>query len=393
MAGLMIDYTRKHLGFYEVEGKIYRNKVMALQASKPGHWPKWNFNHDVFGKFDWKTEPIEGLFDLYKQRAQQLRQKYDRLILFYSGGIDSTCMLRTFVENNIKLDLIVSYGSFGFYDWKNQKRNQEIQHVAIPEIKKILNDHNYHCPYVLIDDWHLFKKFQDESWVFSTSSSSVRPETYVYNFYHTDPIIQKIMEQGSTAILRGMDKPKLIYEEDTKKWSLRFLDKQAGGADTSGLSNEINKWYNIEYFYWTRDLPKLLSKQAHIIKNFFQKNNDQKLIRSLFSIGEWGDSKIDYNDWIDPLIYSRYLTQQPGQKRNYFTMGKSPFINATVKDIDFFEHGDQHNIDVWNNGVDYILETIDHSFMDGYDQKNKISRATFISKGFTGIWSYPYYLN
>ena len=34
MAGLMIDYTRKHLGFYEEEGKNNRNNFMALQASK-----------------------------------------------------------------------------------------------------------------------------------------------------------------------------------------------------------------------------------------------------------------------------------------------------------------------------------------------------------------------
>jgi diphthamide synthase (EF-2-diphthine--ammonia ligase) len=35
-----------------------------------------------------------------------LRDKYDYLILYYSGGSDSWTVLNTFLENNIKLDCV-----------------------------------------------------------------------------------------------------------------------------------------------------------------------------------------------------------------------------------------------------------------------------------------------
>lgn len=59
-------------------------------------WEK--FNRTQLGKI-----PLE---DLYKERALQLRNKYDYLVLHYSGGSDSHNILHTFIKNNIKLDEI-----------------------------------------------------------------------------------------------------------------------------------------------------------------------------------------------------------------------------------------------------------------------------------------------
>jgi len=386
---------RSHLGHYEVDNKIYSSKILATQNCKKGEWPRWVFNHDVFSKFNWKQEPTEDLYELYKQRAWQLRQQYDKLILFYSGGIDSSVVLKTFVENKIPLDLIVSYGSFNFNYWKTLQRNQEIDRVAIPEIKKILNYYKLDTPYVLIDDWHLFDNFKDESWIFNASPSSFRPETYVFNFYHTHPEIQKMMSKGKTAIIRGMDKPKLLCEEQENgnKWSLVFLDAQAGGAEASGLSEKINSWYDVEYFYWARNFPKILCKQSHIIKNYFEQKKDITLIRSLFSKGTWGDSKINYNNWIDPLIYGKYLNQEPGENRKYFSLGKWKVKNSGPKDFEFFIHGNEKAKTYWKKGMEYIVDNVDHFYMDGFDGHKRVDLKTFIEKGFTGIYSDPYYLN
>jgi len=49
----------------------------------------------------------ESLDFLYALRARQLREKYDYLVLYFSGGADSTNILKTFIDNNIFLDEIV----------------------------------------------------------------------------------------------------------------------------------------------------------------------------------------------------------------------------------------------------------------------------------------------
>ena len=87
--------------------KIY-NKTEALSfASKFNCDVKWMFNHSVYGNIDW-TVPIETpLKELYRIRAQQIRDKYDHIILHYSGGQDSNNMLHSFIDNNIRLDKIV----------------------------------------------------------------------------------------------------------------------------------------------------------------------------------------------------------------------------------------------------------------------------------------------
>ena len=43
---------------------------------------------------------------MYVERCNQLRDKYDYLVLHYSGGSDSHNILHTFLTNNIKLDEI-----------------------------------------------------------------------------------------------------------------------------------------------------------------------------------------------------------------------------------------------------------------------------------------------
>lgn len=385
--------TRKHLGHYEVNGNIYRNKTMALSVCKDGHYPHWNFNEDVFDKVDWKTEPTDDLYEIYKQRALQLRAKYDYLILYFSGGIDSTTVLRSFVDNNIPLDAVIAYGRHINND-VGKKSNPEIANAAVPYIKRLEKSMNIKIPFIMLDDWDLFKNYTDESWIYTGNGGTLSPETYIYNFHADAPQIQDILSKGKTALIRGVDKPRLRYDKSTDKWAFQLLDKQTGGFHTSGLSEYRNTWYEVEYFFWTRDMPKLLVKQAHIIKNYFTQKNDPVLRDQLFSNLVEGFRHTEYYKWIDPLVYGRYIPGQlPGQSRTYFSMLKSSVVNAMDKDQVFLQLGDKQNVDVWKRGIQFVHDSIDHRFMDGKNSEGWVSLESFIKNGFTGSWSKPYYLN
>jgi hypothetical protein len=91
-------------GYYKVgEYKTYSKLDAILLHEKTGIHPTWHFNDEVFSSHNWATEPPESLDELYRIRAEQIRARYDYIVVFYSGGADSTNILQTFLKNNIKI--------------------------------------------------------------------------------------------------------------------------------------------------------------------------------------------------------------------------------------------------------------------------------------------------
>jgi hypothetical protein len=99
-------------GHYLVKDKKFQNKIEALRYAS--QFPelkdsdiKYLWNHDVWNNFDKSLLGKISLKELYRERAQQIKDQYDYLILYYSGGSDSHNILRTFLDNKIKLDEVV----------------------------------------------------------------------------------------------------------------------------------------------------------------------------------------------------------------------------------------------------------------------------------------------
>ena len=94
----MLNHRQSKFGYYQV-GELLTtfSKVEALGWSQRFNQPvQYRFNDLVFDSYNWTVEPAESLVQLYQRRAQQIREKYDYLVLFYSGGADSHNMLQSF---------------------------------------------------------------------------------------------------------------------------------------------------------------------------------------------------------------------------------------------------------------------------------------------------------
>lgn len=92
-------------GYYHVGDKFYHNKVNALiEASRTKQKIGWNFNYDIYSAQAKRPRMPVTLPQLYRERALQLRDQYDYLIIAFSGGSDSDTVLKTFLNNNIKID-------------------------------------------------------------------------------------------------------------------------------------------------------------------------------------------------------------------------------------------------------------------------------------------------
>jgi hypothetical protein len=94
-------------GYWQVGDQKFINKYQALvHATKTNNYIHFRYFDDVWQNFDRSLIGKYSLKELYKQRAQQLRDSYDYLILYFSGGADSYNVLRSFLDNGIHLDEI-----------------------------------------------------------------------------------------------------------------------------------------------------------------------------------------------------------------------------------------------------------------------------------------------
>ena len=97
--------NKDRYGFYTVGDHKTYSKLEAIELSGKFKKPvEWKFNQVEFENFNWTVEPPGSLEFWYKQRAQEIRNKYDYIVIWYSGGADSHNVLMSFVRNNIFVD-------------------------------------------------------------------------------------------------------------------------------------------------------------------------------------------------------------------------------------------------------------------------------------------------
>jgi hypothetical protein len=279
--------NKDRLGYYQVGFKKFYNKTLALlENHRTGYEVEWVFNNDVYGKIDWAV-PIEThLSVLYKQRAQQLRDKYDYLALQYSGGADSNNVLHAFIDNDIFLDEIVMQlpeldrKNFNNQDTTERNVNGEIDFEATPHLQKYkdkihpntrIRYQDYSKPLLELlthDDW--FEKTPTGSNMCLTGVA--RQITQV-----SDPEILKLAYQGKTVgLIQGVDKPLVYFAGNHYYAYFSDLNAMHNAPAELNLQEIFSKFYCTEFFYWTPDMPEIVVKQAQLIKQFAESNPHAK---------------------------------------------------------------------------------------------------------------------
>jgi hypothetical protein len=266
MDGLLDRY-----GYYVVAGKRYYNKLQAFkEAFSRGYHPHWYFHEDAFSSADWEQEPEETLGYLYLQRAKQLREKYQTLILSFSGGSDSSTVADTFVYNHIRLDYLLNRSVADLLKRRDADSDESNMHnesifSAYPQYKeyiKIQHDLKFvswNYAEQMINFWKAYKE--------------INP--YEYNNYSPNLIIKdNILElfnehKEHCCVIHAIDKPILFYIND--RFYLCFMDEFLHQQIPSSVNHAKNQ-ISTECFFWSKDNIKLLVKQGHILKRFFKTN-------------------------------------------------------------------------------------------------------------------------
>ena len=270
---------KNRLGYYSVGTYCTYSKVDAIEVSnKTGEQVEWHFNDEIFDHVNWQHEPESSLWDLYTIRAQQLREKYDYLVLMYSGGADSHNILNVFVRNNIHLDEIAQYTNISVTGEKDNFWNAEVFNVAAPVTAAVIDKYKLATKHRLIDLSEqlttLDKQMPDiDDWVYQKNSNLSINARVLTNIKHTCPEYLELMHKGkNVCFIWGAEKPPFANTFNPDAPDILYPAAQFRDSFDSCFNIvdqiENNTWINDEMFYWSPSCPELVVKQVHIVRKF-----------------------------------------------------------------------------------------------------------------------------
>jgi len=377
----------KKRGFWQVGQKCFFNKIECLKYANKicNNQIRFHLFDEIYNSFDWKKEINDSIDDIYKQRAIQLRDNYRYLALAISGGADSTNMLMSFLKNNIKVDEIICsfpikaiekyIKNFDPRDDDPKNYMFEYTHAAYPLIKYV----NTYYPGIKITvldyiDETLEIIKNNEFHKFSQSGVLLSVATgWQYS------IFSHLKNKNKAAIVYGIDKPRIRFNRENKKFESFFIDING----VYGHFDELNFEYvpQVEYFYYTPDMPQIVIKQSQLIKQYIEnillsKNiyqckdlcleNPQgnKNLKIVFNVHSDPIKKILYKDWNTEVFQVKKIFSMYYSEVGYWFY-KDNYIDDKIKKY----HQGQLN---------EILHGVNYNFLT-FDSTNRPSQLKVIS--------------
>lgn len=341
----------KNTGFYSVGSKNFFSKLEAIKHSIENKLPiKWLFHNEIWEKFSKEklhTLGAESLDSIYKQRAIQLREKYDYLILNYSGGADSHNVLMTFLNNNIRLDEIyVQYSH-------RVDRNLYVPNKDDLQASNIFSEFDYCIEPVLHEVKNLFPNvkitFGD---IFEENYLSLYNDNIITNYHgHYNgsfeilrqsvysSTIDNLTDKGKkVADIFGIDKPNILFKDN--KFFIFFADN----ITSVGSKTYLNKDISSELFYWAPDFPSIVFEQAFKLYTYFCSN--KKLLNEISkeSYYEFNPNRIDWlRELTIDLIYSTWDYKfQVRKPENFNIFGRTRDIAYIKENTKFKNYLERH---------------------------------------------------
>jgi len=358
-------HNNPKLGYYRVGQEIFYSKPAAfIRATETKQIPEWRFNTVGFARVDWTVEPATNLRELYRQRAQQLRDRYDYIRIECSGGGDSTTAVFAFLLNDIHLDEIVfRYPKKGENGVTNDAFNtnanntlSEFQFAAQPLLnwvktkfpKTVVRIHDFS------ENMLNEESTRDESWVFQTQHWFQPAHHDKYNQFAVAEHRALADSGRSICVLLGIDKPRLALINGD--WYTYFTDVQGSAAhpvvgDYTNITNE--------YFYWTPDFPEIVMKQSHMIKTWFELPQNQHLLHlvKLLSVGNVVAHRTTYEHIAKSIIYPDYdlATWQTNKPTNSFYNEMDTWFYKNFRETRLYS--------AWEAGLAYLVNKIDPALL------------------------------
>lgn len=354
----------KELGYYTCDGIDFSSKVNALLHGKAVNKPvNWIFNNLQFDTHDWLTEPEETLDQLYDKRARELREKYDYLILSFSGGSDTNNILEAFIRQNLHIDEIVTNHlssatkkttvlNPNIKDSWNFAAEHELQ--AVPRLQYIKNKLPKTKITVLdVSDIVLnsMSTFDDVDWVMGRNDHLSIGQLFRYNYHHFSEMRKQFDKNLKIAIIVGLDKPKTKIVNN--KFYIFFSDTTANITTINDFNDDYTN-IKTELFYWSPSSLPMLCKQGHVIKRWLEENPQMQYAWVLKPgvMNGYEMSRLVHEKVLRSVIYTTWNEQ-------WFQTNKSTQWWHT--EFDTWFRNDPNFVkeyDLWKRGIDYLAQKL-----------------------------------
>jgi hypothetical protein len=347
---------------------IYYNKLQTIieAQSRNSYDIRFYYHDNIFGSHDWKNEPQSNIEDLYMERALQLRQKYDYLILLYSGGSDSSNALKVFLKNNIKIDEVAYW--YSSYDLQNNLANSEVLNAGSELLNSIIIING-----IKVSKMDMKPQFEkgimpNIEW-FMTSEPSLSLEQLCKPkliFENSDWL--KKSEKNKVGVIIGLEKPRIWFENGV--WYSAFLD--VTNAYNFGNSYNSISPISLEPFYVSPDSPLVTIKQSHLVKNYINKTYTLEFIEKNFN----NDGNFNGGEYFSAVRAACY----PYWSDKTFSLGKEKSI-LKEKNRWIWDSNSDFATEYFT-GLEWISNNVDPYFINGNN----------IHNGLVGTWSKRYLL-
>lgn len=359
----MIARINKKLGYYVCDGIEFESKIKACMHSLVVKKDvEWVFNDFDFGLYDWTNEPLESLDQLYDKRSRELREKYDYLILSYSGGADSHNILMSFIRQGLHIDEIIintlekGWKKFTVLDSSNVSsfnsgaehylqclpRLKEVEHL-IPKTKITICDLTDHVYDSLL-------KVGDASWVLEKREALNPIGITRFNYVYFDEVKKRFDKEKKIGLVLGVEKPKSAIHKG--KFYFRFNDR---AANMVTIIDHIRDYDNsvLEYFYWSPDAVPLMIKQGHVIRRWLENKPEvQKYWDSRttsYKVVRFYHERL-LRDVVYPTTWNNSWFQVDKATRDWYSEFDNWFIEGA--------EGTRAK-QIWNEGVDFVKNKLE----------------------------------
>jgi len=376
---LTSDTFDRDLGYYVCDGIEFPSKINACiysqKVNKPIDWVFKNYIHDTF---PWQIEPEETLDQLYDRRCRELREKYDYIILSYSGGSDSNNILESFMRQKLHIDEIVTNHITKATEkltvlnpkikdpWNF---NAEHQLQAVPRLKEIHNMLPRTKITVLDVSDSILTSLdnKEENWVLNRREGISVGMVFRYNHFYFSEVRKQFDKNLKICVIIGIDKPRTHIQDNI--FYVRFGDT---AVNLSSIVDH-NEYPNakMEYFYWND--PIIVAKQAHVIKHWLEANPQ---LQQLWQNVSHETYRKYHEPWLKNIIYTNW--------KNEWYQADKALLNWHTEFDQWFHVSMKgtKNYMVWNRGLEYLskaaskfivfnngrvdgLRTISHSYKIG----------------------------
>ena len=264
-----------HNFFYTANEKRFYRDIEALHyAIQHNAEANLELNYKFLKSNMWSKNPQFDIRHYLDLHAKIIAQKYDQIIIAYSGGTDSHTVLETFIRCGIKdVEIqIIMYNEM----YENTVR-ESIHNTLLKSLEKYtqtFKDLNYTLKGFKKDEAFIITDKNELETLFSKK----RPKSYNavdqnYSYYlafgkHNDDKILKI--RNNACIILGHEKPQLRIQNGIWNWQINNGNFLEFVVPTDNNFDLIN-------FFITDDVPEIQIKlswlKAEIIEQIMRENN------------------------------------------------------------------------------------------------------------------------